>query len=37
MKHESAVSYLRVEIHHFIPERSQTLHESLLNFKVEGS
>ena len=34
---ECAVSCQGVQIHHFMPERSQVLHESLLNFKVEGS
>ena len=34
---EHAVSCQGVQIHHFMPERSQVLHESLLNLKVEGS
>ena len=37
IEHECAVSCQGVQIHHFMTERSQVLHESLLNFKVEGS
>ena len=37
MRHEHAVSSLRVQIACFMPERSQILYESIIDFKVEGS
>ena len=37
MRHEHAVSSLRVQIAHFLPERSQIFYESIVHSKVEGS